>query len=100
MGDLLIHQGPALAAQQHAAKVYNADKTYFVLNGTSTSNKVVLNAVVAPGDIVLYDRNNHKSISHGALVEQGGIPVYPVTPTAPSVVFWLTASMKTTSVAS
>jgi ornithine decarboxylase len=76
MGDLLIHQGPALAAQQHAAKVYNADKTYFVLNGTSTSNKVVLNAVVAPGDIVLYDRNNHKSISHGALVEQGGIPVY------------------------
>ena len=76
LGDLLIHQGPALAAQQHAAKVYNADKTYFVLNGTSSSNKVVLNAVVAPGDIVLYDRNNHKSNAHGALVQQGGIPVY------------------------
>ena len=66
LGDLLIHEGPALSAQKHAARVYNADKTYFVLNGTSTSNKVVLNAVLAPGDIVLFDRNNHKSIDHGA----------------------------------
>ena len=76
MGDLLIHEGPALAAQKHAARVYNADKTYFVLNGTSTSNKVILNAVLAPGDIVLYDRNNHKSVSHGALVQAGAIPIY------------------------
>ena len=76
MGDLLIHEGPALAAQKHAARVYNADKTYFVLNGTSTSNKVVLNAVLTPGDIVLYDRNNHKSIDHGALVLAGATPVY------------------------
>lgn len=71
LGDLLIHEGPALSAQKHAARVYNADKTYFVLNGTSTSNKVVLNAVLAPGDIVLFDRNNHKSIDHGALVLAG-----------------------------
>lgn len=76
LGDLLIHEGPACDAQQHAAQVFNADKTYFVLNGTSSSNKVVLNALVAPGDVVLYDRNNHKSISHGALVQAGGIPVY------------------------
>ena len=76
MGDLLIHEGPALAAQKHAARVYNADKTYFVLNGTSTSNKVVLNAVLTPGDIVLFDRNNHKSIDHGALVLAGATPVY------------------------
>ena len=76
LGDLLIHEGPALAAQKHAAKVFNADKTYFVLNGTSSSNKVALNALVAPGDIVLYDRNNHKSICHGALIQAGGIPVY------------------------
>lgn len=76
MGDLLIHEGPALAAQKHAARVYNADKTYFVLNGTSTSNKVVLNAVLTPGDIVLFDRNNHKSIDHGALVMAGATPVY------------------------
>lgn len=76
MGDLLIHEGPALEAQRHAARVYNADKTYFVLNGTSTSNKVVLNAVLTPGDIVLFDRNNHKSIDHGALVLAGATPVY------------------------
>ena len=76
MGDLLIHEGPALTAQKHAARVYNADKTYFVLNGTSTSNKVVLNAVLAPGDIVLFDRNNHKSVDHGALVLAGATPVY------------------------
>ena len=76
MGDLLIHEGPALTAQKHAACVYNADKTYFVLNGTSTSNKVVLNAVLAPGDIVLFDRNNHKSVDHGALVLAGATPVY------------------------
>ena len=76
LGDLLIHEGPALDAQQHAAQVYNADKTYFVLNGTSSSNKVVLNALLAPGDLVLYDRNNHKSINHGALVQAGATPVY------------------------
>ena len=76
LGDLLIHEGPACAAQQHAAQVYNADKTYFVLNGTSSSNKVVLNALLTPGDIVLYDRNNHKSICHGALVMAGATPVY------------------------
>lgn len=76
LGDLLIHEGPALEAQKHAAKVYNADKTYFVLNGTSTSNKVVLNAALTPGDIVLFDRNNHKSVAHGALVLAGATPVY------------------------
>ena len=76
LGGLLIHEGPACDAQQHAADVFNADKTYFVLNGTSSANKMVLNALLAPGDVVLYDRNNHKSISHGALVQAGAIPVY------------------------
>lgn len=76
LGDLLIHEGPACEAQMHAARVFNADKTYFVLNGTSASNKVALNALLAPGDIVLYDRNNHKSVCHGALVQAGAVPVY------------------------
>ena len=57
-------------------KVFKADKTYFVLNSTSTSNKIVTNAIVAPGDLILYDRNNHKSICHGALIQGGGIPLY------------------------
>lgn len=76
MGDLLIHEGAPLAAQKAAAKIYNADKTYFVLNGTSASNKVVLNAALTPGDLVLYDRNNHKSVNHGALLQAGATPVY------------------------
>jgi len=76
LGDLLIHEGHAHDAQAHAAAVYNADKTYFVLNGTSSANKVVLNALLTPGDIILYDRNNHKSICHGGLVMSGATPIY------------------------
>ena len=76
MGDLLIHEGAPLTAQKAAAKVFNADKTYFVLNGTSASNKVVLNAALTPGDLLLYDRNNHKSINHGALLQAGATPIY------------------------
>lgn len=76
MGDLLIHEGAPLKAQKAAAKIYNADNTYFVLNGTSASNKVVLNAALTPGDLVLYDRNNHKSVNHGALLQAGATPIY------------------------
>lgn len=76
MGDLLIHEGPALAAQKHAARVFNADKAYFILNGTSGTNKVVMNALLTPGDLVLYERNNHKSVGYGALIQAGAIPIY------------------------
>ncbi|KEZ77211.1 Orn/Lys/Arg decarboxylase N-terminal domain-containing protein [Salinisphaera hydrothermalis] len=76
LGDLLTHEGPALAAQREAAKIFGADRTYFVLNGTSTSNKIVLSSLVGHDDLVLFDRNNHKSAHHGALVLAGGIPVY------------------------
>jgi ornithine decarboxylase len=76
LGDLLIHEGAAAEAQKHAAKVFGADRTYFVLNGTSTSNKVVTGAVLRRGDLVLFDRNNHKSLHQGALVQAGAIPVF------------------------
>lgn len=76
LGDLLIHEGSAKHAQKYAAKVFNADKTYFVLNGTSAANKVVTNALLTPGDLVLFDRNNHKSNHHGALLQAGATPVY------------------------
>ena len=76
LGDLLIHEGAAAQAQRHAARVFGADKTYFVLNGTSTSNKVVTNALLRRGDLVLFDRNNHKSLHQGALVNAGAIPVF------------------------
>ncbi len=76
LGDLLTHEGPALQAQKEAAAIFGAEKTYFVLNGTSTSNKVVLNSLVAEGDLVLFDRNNHKAAHHGALLLSGGVPIF------------------------
>ncbi|KQU34123.1 amino acid decarboxylase [Methylobacterium sp. Leaf94] len=76
LGDLLVHEGPALKAQKEAAVIFGAEKTYFVLNGTSASNKIVLSALVAEGDLVLFDRNNHKAAHHGALFLGGAIPVF------------------------
>lgn len=76
MGDLMIHQGPALAAQAEAAKIYGSDRTYFVMNGTSSSNKVVNCAILSSDDLVLFDRNNHKSNHQGALFLAGAIPIY------------------------
>jgi len=76
LGDLLTHEGPALQAQKEAAVIFGAEKTYFVLNGTSASNKIVLSALVAEDDLVLFDRNNHKAAHHGALLLGGGIPIF------------------------
>ena len=73
LGDLLIHEGAAALAERYAARVFGADKTYFVLNGTSTSNKIVANAVLRRDDLVLFDRNNHKSLHQGALVQAGDL---------------------------
>ena len=76
LGDLLTHEGPALRAQKEAAAIFGAEKTYFVLNGTSSSNKIALSALVAEGDLVLFDRNNHKAAHHGALTLAGGVPIF------------------------
>jgi ornithine decarboxylase len=76
LGDLLTHEGPALAAQKAAAKIFGAERTYFVLNGTSTSNKVVLSALLSEDDLVLFDRNNHKAAHHGALFLGRATPIY------------------------
>lgn len=79
LGDLLIHEGPAMQAEKNAARIYNADKTYFVMNGSTTSNNIAITAAIAPGDLVLFDRNNHKSAYNSALVMDGGRPVYMET---------------------
>lgn len=76
LGDLLIHDGPAVAAEKNAARVYNADKTYFTMGGSSTSNNVCVSACVSPDDLVLFDRNNHRSVYTQTLVLSGGRPVY------------------------
>ena len=71
LGDLLIHEGHRLAAEKAAARIFGADRAYLVLNGTSTSDKIALTALVAPGDLVLFDRNNHKAAHHGVLLLGG-----------------------------
>ncbi len=76
LGSILQHEGPVRDAERAAAKVFGAERTYFVLNGTSTSNKMVTMSLLAPGDLVLFDRNCHKSNHHGALMMAGAIPIY------------------------
>ena len=75
LGQLLDHSGPVAAAERNAARIFNADDCFFVTNGTSTSNKMVWHATVAPGDVVVVDRNCHVSILH-AITMTGAIPVF------------------------
>ena len=75
LGQLLDHTGPVAASERNAARIFNCDHLYFVTNGTSTSNKIVWHSTVAPGDIVVVDRNCHKSILH-AIMMTGAIPVF------------------------
>jgi arginine decarboxylase len=75
LGQLLDHTGPVAAAERNAARIFNADHCFFVTNGTSTSNKMVWHANVAPGDIVVVDRNCHVSVLH-AITMTGAIPVF------------------------
>ena len=75
LGQLLDHSGPVAASERNAARIFGSDHLYFVTNGTSTSNKMVWHSCVAPGDIVVVDRNCHKSILH-AITMTGAIPVF------------------------
>jgi arginine decarboxylase len=79
LGQLLDHTGPVAASERNAARIFHCDHLYFVTNGTSTSNKMVWHTTVAPGDVVVVDRNCHKSILH-SIVMTGAVPVF-LTPT-------------------
>ena len=79
LGQLLDHTGPIAQSEKNAARIFNADHCFFVTNGTSTSNKMVWHHTVAPGDVVVVDRNCHKSILH-SIIMTGAIPVF-LTPT-------------------
>jgi lysine decarboxylase/arginine decarboxylase len=75
LGSLLDHSGPIGEAERNAARVFGADRTYFVTNGSSTSNRVILMSSVTRNQIALCDRNCHKSVEH-AMTLTGAIPVY------------------------
>ena len=79
LGQLLDHTGPVAQSERNAARIFNADHCFFVTNGTSTSNKMVWHHTVAPGDVVVVDRNCHKSILH-SIIMTGAVPVF-LTPT-------------------
>ena len=75
LDSMLEPTGTIKKAQEDAARAFGADQVFFVTNGTSTSNKMVVQALVAPGDIVIVDRNCHKSHHYG-MVLGGGQPLY------------------------
>lgn len=68
LDSLLQPTGPLKKAQELAAKAFGSKRTYFATNGTSTSNKIVLQALVEPGDVVLIDRDCHKSHHYGMVL--------------------------------
>ncbi|WP_137821996.1 arginine/lysine/ornithine decarboxylase [Pseudomonas sp. D(2018)] len=75
LGSLLDHTGPLAEAEARAAQNFGADHTFFVINGTSTANKIVWHSMVGRDDLVLVDRNCHKSIVH-SIIMTGAIPLY------------------------
>lgn len=75
LDSLLQPTGPLKKAQELASKAYGSLNTFFVTNGTSTANKIVLQALVQPDDLVLIDRDCHKSHHYG-MVLSGALPVY------------------------
>ncbi|WHI52887.1 Orn/Lys/Arg decarboxylase N-terminal domain-containing protein [Microbulbifer sp. MLAF003] len=77
LGSLLDHTGPIAAGEHYAAQVFGADRTYYVTNGSSTSNRVIVMASVTRGQLALCDRNCHKSVEH-AITMSGAVPAYLV----------------------
>jgi arginine decarboxylase len=82
LDSLLEPTGPLRDAQTLAAEAYGSKHTYFVTNGTSTANKIVTQSLVAPGDIVLLDRNCHQSHHYGMMLAGANVvylEAYPLT---------------------
>lgn len=75
LGSLLDHSGPIGESERYAARIFGAHRTYYVTNGSSTSNRVILMASVTRGQVTLCDRNCHKSVEH-AMTLSGAIPTY------------------------
>ncbi len=75
LDSLMEPTGVILEAQKMAAKAFGARRTFFATNGTSTSNKVIFQTLIAPGEKLLLDRNCHKSVHHGVVLS-GAHPIY------------------------
>ncbi|MFI6320173.1 Orn/Lys/Arg decarboxylase N-terminal domain-containing protein [Nonomuraea sp. NPDC050556] len=77
LGSPLDHTGPIGDAERNAARVFGAERTFFVMNGNATANRMVGHHAIARDETVLVDRNCHKSLQH-ALTISGARPVYLV----------------------
>jgi lysine decarboxylase/arginine decarboxylase len=77
LGSLLDHEGPVGDAEKNSARVFGADRTYYVLNGTSTVNQIVWRSQVLPGDLAFVDRNCHKSLNYAMVITEA-VPVYMI----------------------
>ena len=77
LGSLLDHEGPVGDAERNSARVFGADRTYYVLNGTSTVNQIVWRSQVLPGDLAFVDRNCHKSLNYAMVITEA-VPVYMI----------------------
>ena len=75
LGQPLEHSGPIGESERNAARIFGADRLYFVTNGTSASNQIVAHANLSRGDWVLVDRGCHQSILH-AIIQTGALPVF------------------------
>jgi arginine decarboxylase len=77
LGSLLDHTGPIADSEAYAARVFGAHRSYNVVGGTSESNRTIMQACMKEGDVVVCDRNCHKSIEQGLMLT-GALPVYMV----------------------
>ena len=75
LGSLLDHTGPVAESERYAARVFGAHRSYSGVVGTSGSNRTIMQACMSDGDLVVLDRNCHKSIEQGLMLT-GALPVY------------------------
>lgn len=77
LGSLLDDEGAVKDAEENSARVFSADKTYYVLNGTSSVNQIIWKGRVTEGDLAFVDRNCHKSLNYGMVVSES-TPMYMI----------------------
>jgi arginine decarboxylase len=77
LGSLLDHTGPVAESEKYAARVFGAHRSYSGVVGTSGSNRSIMQACMKQDDLVICDRNCHKSIEQGLMLT-GARPVYLV----------------------
>jgi len=77
LGSLLDHSGVTGEAEKNSARVFGADYTYYVLNGTSNVNQIIWRSQLVRDDIAFVDRNCHKSLNYSMIITEA-IPVYMI----------------------